>query len=102
METSYLLERPIYPDADEIDNIPNLDKFLEKYGISITFLLEGGIVFKVTNPDIEIKPKQLGDVSFFRKSPHRHVILIFVENFGKISFMDDQENELFCMKIIEG
>ena len=70
------------------ETLDKVDKFLEKYKIKIYWLLEDGVIFDY--PDNIIVKNYPGDISFF-DSATNNLILTYIENFGCVEFLIDDE-----------
>lgn len=76
------IERKIYPNFDNLTP-KEINKKLEKFGISMDFLFDDGIEFTYdSNLDVRYFP---GDISFIDKSRNL-VILSYLEGFSTIEF----------------
>lgn len=87
----YRIGKDIYPDLEE--NIKDkLDSELEKLGIKISFLFDDGVEFEYSSElDVRNSP---ADVSFYRGVSR---LLTYIESFGKLVFLDSEDNELISI-----
>lgn len=89
--------RNIYPNI----NLEEIDKFLDPYGIKMSFLFDDGVEFECKN-DSNITIKNYpGDIGFF-KGNSTLPFLIFIISFGELLFLDGiTEKELFKIPIYD-
>ena len=80
----------------EVD-LDEVDKFLNRFGIKIDWLLEDGIMFEY--PETIMTKDYPGDLSFYDSSSGA-LILTLLENFGALEFLNSSEEVIFTIPTI--
>ena len=84
----------IWPD---VDGPKDVNRFLEKYGIKLSFLLYDGVGFELSD-NVEVYDISSGSC-YFRDTRTKDILLHYYEDFGELVF--DGMNEKFTVPILE-
>ena len=88
--------KDIWPD---VDGPGEANKFLEKYGIKLSFLFYEGVGFELSD-NVEEYEISCGSC-FFRDTKTKDILLHYYEDFGKIVFEDIKGGDRFIIPILE-
>ena len=91
------LERSIWPDIDGPDEVNN---FLKRLQIKVSFLLDSGISFQY--PPDSLEPYQIGNGTLYFKDPvTKENLFHYYEGIGELVFEDLITNKSFRIPIYE-
>lgn len=96
MQKTRNIGKNIFIDMNE--DLDEIDKFFDRYGIKFIMLFEDGVVFEY--PDTLQVRYDPGDCSFV-DSATGALILTYLENFGALEFLNSDEEVIFSIKLNE-
>ena len=85
----------IWPDADGPNEV---NKFLKKYGVKLSFLLDDGVEFEIISESVEVNLVS-NDSCYFIDSTTKSILIHYYESFGELVF--ESNTEKFTIPILE-